>query len=163
MEFRPTFYETCQASVYAECGLSPTGSPIENFLFINRPVGLPEDIGISPLEAMLIEWRGGLFVFYWLSSELYPTPGDFVAEVRKQGMSVLLPAGCDCGLLSLDSGIIVVHSKAGGVEPDHEPMIFAKFPITYLAVKGPQAEQYAVSIREAQRFVEPERRLEIVV
>lgn len=98
--------------IYAECGLSTDGHPVERFLF-DPPIPLPEDQPVHPLQITPIEWEGVLYLADWIDGEKYPNVADFVEEVRANGFLWPLPMGrINFCRLNADSRIMLVHGRA---------------------------------------------------
>jgi len=104
-----------QGAVYAECGNSKNGKPVEAFLLC--PPVLVDDnaLGLSPIGVKLIDGN----VFDWVGSEYYPNVTDFIEEVRRFGMSRRIPKTFDFAKLDPDSRMILLHSKAFIDVPDY--------------------------------------------
>lgn len=113
--------------VYAELGLGPNGQPVEYFL-IDPPRLLPFDM---PLRTQLPIWVGEmepiLHLLDWVGAGHYPNVTDFVEEVRRMGLSRLLPESLlnssiqhpvtgetipVLAALTPDSRLVTVHPKA---------------------------------------------------
>lgn len=89
--------------VYAECGLSPFGSPVESFV-LDPPIPIPPDLQINPLGVTMIKWGDTYHLVDWVGAEHYP-----------------LPPNLDWGKLTKESRILLVHGKAGINNPEHYP------------------------------------------
>jgi len=77
----------CRGGLYAECGMGPNGSPVENFL-MDPPVLLDfARIGVIPRGTHLVERNGATHLFDWIGAESYPNVADFIEEVRRFGLS----------------------------------------------------------------------------
>lgn len=100
-----------QGGVYAECGLSEGGRPVEDYLF-DPPILLPIDLDIAPLGVQLIERNGVTHIVDWIGTEYYPNVADFVEEVRQFGLSRRLPKNLDFGRITKQSRILLIHARA---------------------------------------------------
>ncbi len=107
-----------QGGVYAECGLSPTGRPLEDFL-LDPPIPIDSDrqqaLGIRPVGVTLVPdpRRGGVHhVFDWVGSVHYANVADILEEVRRFGLSRRLPRNLDFSLLSRETRHVLVHASA---------------------------------------------------
>lgn len=104
--------------MYATCGLSPAGRPIEYFLFDPPILDIP--LGVTPRGVQLVEHDGIWHVIDWVGSESYPNVADFVEETRELGLSRRLPSTLDFSKLTADSRILLIHAKAHIVNwPDY--------------------------------------------
>jgi hypothetical protein len=103
--------ERVAGGVYSECGLSPNGRPLEDFL-IDSPVPVPPSLPITPMGVQLIEREGAWHILDWVGSEHYPNVADFVEEVRRFGMSRRLPKNLDWSKLTPASRHLLVHARA---------------------------------------------------
>jgi hypothetical protein len=100
-----------QGGVYAECGLSPYGQPLEHFI-IDPPVAVPKDLNLAVQGIDWIE-RGGVWhVLDWIGANHYPNVTDFLEEVRRFGLSRRIPRTEDFSRLTPDSRIVCVHGRA---------------------------------------------------
>lgn len=97
--------------IYAECGSSPWGRPVEHFL-ADPPMPVPPDWALSAQGVKLIERDGVTHLVDWIGRQHYPNVADFVEEVRRFGLSRRLPRTLDFSRLTLDSRILVVHARA---------------------------------------------------
>jgi hypothetical protein len=104
--------------VYSECGLSPEGRPLEDFL-LDPPAPLPLEaqrhLGITPIGVKLLPDPGDPqthHVVDWVGSKHYPNVADFLEEVRRFGLSRRLPRTLDFARLSRASRHLVVHANA---------------------------------------------------
>jgi hypothetical protein len=107
-----------QGGVYAELGLGPFGTPVEEFL-IDPPIPVDPDemgitaIGVKILPVRLPGWENPLnCVVDWVGSLHYPNVADFVEEVKRFGLSRRLPKNLDFSLLTPDSRILLIHRNA---------------------------------------------------
>lgn len=99
-----------QNGVYSECGLSPYGTPIEQFLIEGVPLP-PELENLPEIGVMLIEVDGVYHVLDHVSEKDYPSPADIIEEIRRFGMSRRCE-GIDYSKLSAESKHILVHPRA---------------------------------------------------
>jgi hypothetical protein len=100
--------------IYGECGLSPWGKPLEDFL-MDPPVAVdPTDLGISPIGVTLIDdpATGATHILDWVGEEHYPNVCDALEEVRRFGLSRRLSRTLDFGRLDANSRILLVHRRA---------------------------------------------------
>lgn len=112
-----------QNGVYAECGLSPHGRPVEFFL-IDPPLPVPDTVlaGLPNIGVQLFERDGIWHVLDRVGLEHYPTPVDFVEEVRRLGVSRRLPRTLDFSKLTPESRLLLVHDRAWFADAlDHVP------------------------------------------
>lgn len=102
-----------QGGAYAECGLSPFGRPVEEFLFC-PPVEVDlESLGIKKRVATLSQPMDGVInVLDWVGEKFYPNVADFIEEVRRFGMSRRLPKDMDFSKLGPGSRQILFHANA---------------------------------------------------
>lgn len=104
--------------IYIEVPLSPYGKPIEDFL-VDPPVRIDKvTFGLSPVGVKPIPRDGVYHVFDWVGSEYYPNVADFIEEVKRLGLSRRIPKTFNFSLLSMESRIILLHSK--GWDNNHE-------------------------------------------
>ena len=97
--------------IYACCGLSPDGRPIEDFL-LDPPIALPDGLDIAPQGVMLLPRKKIHNVVDWVGSNFYPNVADFVEEVKALGMSRRLPSSIDFSLIKPGARHVVIHAKA---------------------------------------------------
>lgn len=104
--------------VYAECGLSREGQPLEHFL-LDPPVRLGLDqqqaLGITPIGVTLVpdpEREDVHHVFDWVGSVHYPNVADFLEEVARYGLSRRLPRNLDFARLGRESRHVLLHASA---------------------------------------------------
>lgn len=102
-----------QGAVYAECGNSRNGKPVEAFLLCPPVVVDEKALGISPIGVKLIEGN----VWDWVGSQYYPNVTDFIEEVRRFGMSRRLPKTFDFAKLDPGARMMLLHSQAHIDEP----------------------------------------------
>ncbi len=101
--------------IYAECGLSPVGRPVEDFLICPPIVVTSEQmarLGIKPLGVTLIERDGVTHVVDWIGHSHYPNVADFVEEARRFGASRRVPRTLDFARLTRDSRLLLIHAHA---------------------------------------------------
>ena len=104
--------ERAQGGVYAECGLSKGGLPLEAFL-LDPPQPLP--VGVDPLtqEPMLDEAGHAIFdVLLRIGAEHSPWAADDVEETHRLGASRRLHPHPDLSRLSHSSRLLLAHPKA---------------------------------------------------
>lgn len=105
--------------IYAECDLRKYGSPVESYLF-DPPVSVPPDLAVDPFQARLLQTslliggvrRAVVHVVDWIASANYLNVADFIEEARLLGVSRLLGSDLDFSLLTKESRLILVHSRA---------------------------------------------------
>jgi hypothetical protein len=98
--------------VYACCGLSEHGLPIEHFL-------------IDPVQALAVQcFRAPIVIpdpedadlkhmAIWVGAEYYPSPWDYIEETRRLGASRRIPGDFDFSVLTPGrSRMILVHPHA---------------------------------------------------
>jgi hypothetical protein len=108
--------------VYAECGLSSRGRPLEEFL-IDPPLAIPPGLDLvnkpQTWQRMLssnepaLGWEG-LPIFdllIWVGQEHYPYVPDYLEEVIRFGASRRLNPNLDLSLLSKSSRMILAHPQ----------------------------------------------------
>lgn len=103
-----------RGGLYAECGLSPWGSPLEDFL-MDPPV--PVDaaaLGLRPIGVQLTDdpATGATHILDWVGEEHYPNVADLLEEVRRFGLSRRLARTLDLGRLDRRSRVLLVHRRA---------------------------------------------------
>ena len=106
--------------VYAECGLSSRGRPLEEFL-IDPPLPIPPGLDLvnKPQTWQRLLPSGepaldgeGLPIFdllIWVGQEHYPYVPDYLEETIRFGASRRLNPNLDLSLLSLSSRMILAH------------------------------------------------------
>lgn len=102
-----------EGGIYAECGHSPFGEPLEYFLIDPPMIIDPDELGLSAVGVKLVEGPDGItHVMDWVGKNHYPNVADFLEEVRVLGMSRRLPKSLDFSKLQHGSRVLLVHSKA---------------------------------------------------
>ncbi len=108
--------------VYCECGLSPRGRPLEDFL-LDPPLPIPDglDLPNKPQlwqrvlptgEALLDEQGQPIYdLLIWVGAEHYEYCPDYLEEIRRFGASRKLNPNLDLSLLSQASRMILAHPK----------------------------------------------------
>ena len=97
--------------IYAECGFSPDGTPIEHFL-LDYPVPVnPKQLGLSTQGVTLIERQGIWHVVDIIGREHYPCAADFIEEARVLGVSRKIPRTTDFSKLGPRSTLILIHPE----------------------------------------------------
>jgi hypothetical protein len=108
--------------VYAECGLSSHGYPLEDFL-IDPPLSIPDGLDLvnkpqtwqrmSPMGESVLDGQGQPIydLVIWVGAEYYEYMPDFLEEVRRYGASRRLNPNLDLSLLSTASRMILAHPK----------------------------------------------------
>jgi hypothetical protein len=106
--------------IYAECGLSARGRPLEEFL-LDPPLPIPAGLDLvnkpQTWQRMLPSGEPaldgeGLPIFdllIWVGAEFYPYCPDFLEETRRYGASRRLNPNLDLSLLSRSSRMILAH------------------------------------------------------
>ena len=98
--------------IYAETRLSGGGEPIEFFIVDPpKPVDIAE-LGLAAVGVKLIQVENIWHIFDVVGAEYYPYPADYVEETRRKGASRRLPGNLPFHLLSPESRLVLVHSKA---------------------------------------------------
>ena len=102
------------SGIYAECGTSPFGTPIEECLVDPPTVVDADSFGITPVGVKLIQDKttGVWHIFDWVGSKFYPNLADFVEEVKRLGLSRKLSPILKYEDLSSASRIILLHKRA---------------------------------------------------
>lgn len=100
-----------QGGLYAECGLSENGVPLESFMF-DPAILVPESLDLNARGVQLLERDGVWHLVDHVGSQHYPNVADFVEEVRAFGLSRRLPTSLDFAKLSAGSRILLCHSRA---------------------------------------------------
>lgn len=98
--------------VYAETGMSPHGSPVEDFIVDPH---LPFDVakaGLTARGVQLVEIDGVYHVFDIVGKKYYPNVADYVEEVRRMGASRRLASNLDFSKLGPGSKLVLLHEKA---------------------------------------------------
>lgn len=111
--------ERKRGGVYAECGLSPFGSPLEAFV-IDPPTPIDAAaLGVSPVGVSLLPdpASGAVHVLDWVGEAFYPNVADVLEEVRRFGLSRRLPRTLDFARLDGRSRILLLHARALLREP----------------------------------------------
>lgn len=104
--------ERTAGGIYASVGLSPFGSPVEEFL-VDPPQSI-EGLPVTPVGVKLIrnQKSGRVHIFDWVGGEHYPNVADFVEEVKRMGLSRRLPKNLNYSLLTKESRIVLIHARA---------------------------------------------------
>jgi hypothetical protein len=104
--------ERKKGGVYACCGLSPVGRPIEEYLLCPpRPV----DYKFHRTPRLVDVIKGGPrknALLIWIGEQYYPFVSDFIEEAREQGISRRLPSNLNVQKIELPAWMILVHAKA---------------------------------------------------
>ncbi len=108
--------------VYAECGLSRRGRPLEEFL-IDPPLPIPEGLDLVNKPQL---WQRRLAsgepvldgeslpsydLLIWVGAEHYEYCPDYIEEVKRYGASRRLNPNLDLSLLSASSRMILAHPR----------------------------------------------------
>ena len=120
--------------VYIECGLSPYGRPLEEFL-VDPPLPPPEGKGKEELANKPQLWvrtarrdpgdpsteyvvmnpgteQPIVDLLLWIGAEFYPYVSDYIEEVRRFGASRKLNPNLDFSQLTRWSRMILIHPYA---------------------------------------------------
>jgi hypothetical protein len=108
--------ERVSGGIYAECGFSPLGAPLEDFL-MDPPIQIPAGLNLSAIGVQLVErtepdGRSVWHIFDWVGECHYPNVADFLEELRRFGMSRRLPSTLDFSKITPESRHILVHARA---------------------------------------------------
>ena len=109
--------------VYAECGLSAVGMPVEFFLVDPPQVVDEHALGLSSIGVKLINIpldpnssnpdKGSVYhVFDIVGQEHYPNVADYIEEVAHLGASRRLPRTLDFAKMTEDSKLVLLHRRA---------------------------------------------------
>jgi hypothetical protein len=98
--------------IYAECGLSPEGLSVEHYLVDPPDLQCFDRMGVTPAGVRLVERKGVFHVYDWINSAHYPDLATFVEEVRRFGLCRRLPRSLRFDMLTDDSRLILIHSRA---------------------------------------------------
>lgn len=90
--------------LYACCGLSPYGKPIEHFI-IDPPVFVEYKNFRAPI---LVDDN----LLFWVGEKFYPYPSDFIEEARIYGVSKRIPVNFPLERINSLSKMYFVHPKA---------------------------------------------------
>jgi len=108
--------------IYAECGLSDHGMPLETFL-LDPPLPLPDGLDlvnkpqlwqrVLPSGDPILDTDGQPIydLLIWVGAEHYPYCCDYIEETRRYGASRRLNPNLDLALLSQASRMILAHPK----------------------------------------------------
>ena len=103
--------------IYVEVPLSQHGRPVEDFL-IDPVVEVSDNLDLAPRGVTLMERViGGVKTGVWdifdhVGEKYYPNTWDFVAEVKRMGLSRRLQPNLDFHKLTPDSKIVLMHPRA---------------------------------------------------
>lgn len=103
-----------RGGIYAECGLSPIGSPLEDFL-VDPPAPVdPAALGLSPIGITMLDdpASGATYLLDWVGEQHYPNPADLLEEVRRFGLSRRLSRTLPFARLDERSRILLIHRRA---------------------------------------------------
>lgn len=99
------------SGAYWETGLTPYGSPLEDFI-LDPPVRIDAaPLGLSPIGVKLIEKDGVWHLVDWVGSAHYPNAADILEETKRFGLSRRLPQTLEFDKLTPASRILLVHAK----------------------------------------------------
>lgn len=103
-----------KGAAYLEVAMSPDGQPIEEFL-LDPPIPIDKDaLGLSNIGVKLIQ-RGTTGIWdVWdiIGQQHYLNVSDFVEEARRFGISRRLSTKLDFSLLTEQSRLMLLHSRA---------------------------------------------------
>lgn len=112
--------------VYAECGLSPVGLPLE-YLLIDPPLPVPEGLDLINKPQLWLRTEAGgtnepvlavetgrpiYDLVIHVGAQHYPYAPDYIEETRRMGASRKLNANLDLSLLTRHSRMLLAHPKA---------------------------------------------------
>jgi hypothetical protein len=114
-----------EGGVYAECGPSPHGSPLEHFLF-DPPLPLPDGVDLinkpqlwqraDPVSGDPVldpETDAPVYdLLIWIGAEHYPEAVDYIEETRRLGASRRLNPNMDLSKLTCRSRMLLAHPRA---------------------------------------------------
>jgi len=100
-----------QGGVYAECGLSPYGTPLEFFL-INPPRPLPEGLDIVNKPQLWEDPATGItHLLIWVGLEHYQWCADYIEETKRFGASRRINPNLELSRLTRESRMILAHPR----------------------------------------------------
>lgn len=100
-----------QGGVYACCGLSPHGTPVEEFLF-DPPLEVDE-LTVKSIGVTLFERDGVLHVLDHVGSVYYASIADYVEEVKRLGLSRRLELSAEeYAQITPESRLLHTHERA---------------------------------------------------
>lgn len=96
--------------IYMECAMSPYGEPLEYFLY-DPPIPVSAtDIGLSSVGVKPFTTGDDVtHVLDWVGRQYYPTPKEFLEEVRQMGLSRRIPRNFPFERLTRASRVVLVH------------------------------------------------------
>lgn len=99
--------------IYAECGLSDRGSPLEAFL-IDSPAPIPPGLDLINKAQVWQHPKTGIYhLVIWIGAVHYPHVADYIEEVRRYGVSRRIGAHVDVSVLTPgQSMMILAHPRA---------------------------------------------------
>lgn len=97
--------------VYAVCGSSPFGMPIEHFL-LDPPVLVPDGLELPDRGVTLHERDGVWHIIDRVGLAYYPNVADFIEEARRLGVSRRLQSNLDFSKLTEESRLLLIHPRA---------------------------------------------------
>ena len=103
-----------RGGIYAECGLSPFGDPLEAFL-VDPPAPVdPPALGLSPIGVTVLDdpASGATHLLDWVGEQHYANPADLLEEVRRFGLSRRLSRTLPFARLDGRSRILLIHRRA---------------------------------------------------
>jgi len=98
-----------EGHIYAECGFSSQGAPIERFLIDHPQAVNPAQLGLNAQGVSLIERTGVWHIVDLIGAMHYPHPADFIEEARAIGISRKIPRTADFNKLTAQSTLILIH------------------------------------------------------
>lgn len=98
-----------KGGLYACCGTSPFGEPIENFL-----IDPPQPYKGEPMRAPIVQEKDGVKdLIFWVGQEFYPYCPDYIEETRLFGASKRIPITMDLsGIVPFKSRMFLIHPRA---------------------------------------------------
>lgn len=98
--------------LYAVCGMSPYGKPMDYFLFC-PPQPIPYGIVAPNLGCVIAEYDGYYHIFNRIGLSGYPNVADWIEETRTKGSSLRISPTLPLHLLTPGkSGQFFIHDKA---------------------------------------------------
>ena len=101
-----------KGGIYAECGMSDVGKPLEDFLVDPPALVAPDELGLAPVGMRPFKADDRVHLLDWVGEQHYPNVADFLEEVRRMGLSRRMGPGMPFGRLTAGSTILLVHRRA---------------------------------------------------
>lgn len=103
-----------KGGVYAECGTSRNGVPLEHFLVDPpKPMNVDHKVGVELIRGPDDRYH----LIDWVGSAHYPNVADFLEEGLRHGFSRRLPRKLDLTVLDRGSRLLIVHARGKRVGP----------------------------------------------